>query len=304
MTTPVTVTPEKSAELRTVLHRRLPTWFAANARDIAWRTPETSAWGVLLSEVMSQQTQVSRVEPIWLEWINRWPTPTDFAAARIDEVLRAWGRLGYPRRALRLHECAQQIVTHHNGVVPEDVAELLALPGIGDYTARAVAAFAYGQRVPVVDTNVRRVLARFYHGEYEPRSPSKRELAVMESLLPDADGGVDAAKFSTAIMELGALICTTTPKCGDCPLRSSCLWVAGGSIVTPRRPSRRVQKFAGTDRQVRGLIMAELRAADGIVPLERIEAVWADGTQRNRALASLLDDGLAQEVAGGFRLPN
>ena len=126
----------------------------------------------------------------------------------------------------------------------------------------------------------------------------------MESLLPDADGGVDAAKFSTAIMELGALTCTTTPKCGDCPLRSSCLWVAGGSIVTPRRPSRRVQKFAGTDRQVRGLIMAELRAADGIVPLERIEAVWADGTQRNRALTSLLDDGLAQEVAGGFRLPN
>jgi len=188
--------------------------------------------------------------------------------------------------------------------VRADVADLLALPGIGDYTARAVAAFAYGQRVPVVDTNVRRVLARFYHGEYEPRSPSKRELAVMESLLPDADGGVDPAKFSTAIMELGALICTTTPKCGDCPLRSSCLWVAGGSIVTPRRPSRRVQKFAGTDRQVRGLIMAELRAADGVVPPERIEAVWADGTQRNRALASLLDDGLAQEVTGGFRLPN
>ena len=139
-------------------------------------------------------------------------------------------------------------------------------------------------------------------GDIFRSNPGKAGLLV--ALVPEADGGVEAARFSRAIMERGALICTTTPKCGDCPLRPSCLWVAGGSIVTPRRPSRRVQKFAGTDRQVRGLIMAELRAADGIVPLERIEAVWADGTQRNRALTSLLDDGLAQEVAGGFRLPN
>lgn len=282
---------------RSTLWAELPTWFADNARDIVWRKPDTSAWGVLLSEVMSQQTPVKRVEPVWQEWLARWPTPAAFAAAGTDEILRAWGKLGYPRRALRLKECATTIVTRHDGIVPADVTELLALPGIGEYTARAVAAFACGQRVPVVDTNVRRVLTRVIHGLYEPGAPSKRELTLMESLLPETD----APGFSVAIMELGSLVCTTTPRCGECPVRDVCAWVAAGSIVTPRK--RRVQKFAGTDRQVRGLIMAVLRDADTVVLPEQIEVVWPDAVQRQRALSSLLDDGLAQAVSGGYSLP-
>ena len=130
-------------------------WFDAHERDLPWRRPGTTAWGVLVSEIMSQQTPVTRVAPVWQEWMDRWPTPADFAAASRSEVLRAWGTLGYPRRALRLWECAQAITADHAGKVPADVDTLLALPGIGDYTARAVACFHYGRNVPVVDTNVR-----------------------------------------------------------------------------------------------------------------------------------------------------
>ncbi|WP_080796708.1 A/G-specific adenine glycosylase [Corynebacterium pacaense] len=292
----------------TALQHALLNWFEANARDLAWRDPGTGAWGILLSEVMSQQTPVARVEPIWLEWMRRWPAPADLAAASPAEVLRAWGKLGYPRRALRLRECAAVVVDKHGGRVPETVEQLLELPGIGDYTARAVAAFAHGQTVPVVDTNVRRVYHRAIGGRFLAGPARRRELADVADLLPAAAGG-EAPVFSAALMELGALVCTASaPDCGHCPIRGLCAWQRNGcpapSAEELASASRRVQKFAGTDRQVRGLIMDVLRNAEGAVPKASIDVVWPDDAQRSRALFSLLDDGLAEQDGNGyFHLP-
>lgn len=290
----------------TTLLPELRNWFAEHGRDLPWRAPETTAWGVLVSEVMSQQTPVARVAPQWLEWLERWPTPQDFAAASQADVLRAWGRLGYPRRALRLWECAQAIVERHNGVVPRDVDELLALPGIGDYTARAVACFAFGVNVPVVDTNVRRVYARAWSGQFLAPQPAKRQLAQVGELLADGRG----PQTSVALMELGALVCTArSPQCSVCPLRAGCAWVRAGSPAPSESEmaaqKKRVQKFAGTDRQVRGKIMAVLREASAPVPKSEIDLVWPKDDQRERALRSLLADGLVREVARGgeFTLP-
>lgn len=281
-------------------------WFADNARDLPWREPGTSAWGILLSEVMSQQTPVARVAPIWLEWMQRWPTPADFAAAGRDEVLRAWGKLGYPRRALRLHECARVIVEKHGGEVPDSVDELLELPGIGDYTARAVACFHFGQNVPVVDTNVRRVYERAVAGNFLQPPASKSELAKVADLLPeDGTGPI----FSAALMELGALVCVARgPRCGHCPLVDACAWQRAGrpepDAADVAKARSRVQKFAGTDRQVRGLIMDVLRGAREPVAMAEIDVVWPDAAQRSRALFSLVADGLAeQDEAGYFHLP-
>lgn len=277
-------------------------WFDEHERPLPWRRPGTSAWGVLLSEVMSQQTPVARVAPVWEQWMRRWPTPADFAQATRDEVLRAWGKLGYPRRALRLWECAREL---NDAPVPRDIDKLLALPGIGDYTARAVACFHYGENVPVVDTNVRRVYARAVDGNFLAPQPSKRELALVEELLPEEDG----PRFSAALMELGALVCTAkNPSCAACPLLEDCAWQRAGcpepSAEEQAKAKKRVQKFAGTDRQVRGLIMDVLRNADAPVPQSAIDIVWPDGAQRSRALASLLNDGLAdQNDEGLFHLP-
>ena len=290
----------------TALLPELRNWFAEHGRDLPWRAPETTAWGVLVSEVMSQQTPVARVAPQWLEWLERWPTPQDFAAASQADMLRAWGRLGYPRRALRLWECAQAIVERHNGVVPRDVDELLALPGIGDYTARAVACFAFGVNVPVVDTNVRRVYARAWSGQFLAPQPAKRQLAQVGELLADGRG----PQTSVALMELGALVCTArSPQCSVCPLHAGCAWVRAGSPAPSESEmaaqKKRVQKFAGTDRQVRGKIMAVLREASAPVPKPEIDLVWPKDDQRERALRSLLADGLVREVARGgeFTLP-
>ncbi|UGQ57952.1 A/G-specific adenine glycosylase [Rhodococcus pyridinivorans] len=273
-------------------------WYAAQARDLPWRRDGVTGWQILMSEVMLQQTPVARVAPIWEEWVRRWPVPSAMAASSQAEVLRAWGKLGYPRRALRLHECAGVLAAEHDDRVPEDVDVLLTLPGVGAYTARAVACFAYGQRVPVVDTNVRRVVARAVHGRAEPGNPSTtRDLADVEAILPRQRAR--AATFSAALMELGATVCTArTPDCGRCPL-PECTWVHAGRPAHDG-PPRKVQKFAGTDRQVRGRLMAVLRESS--VPVERpvLDSVWTtDPGQRDRALHSLLVDGLVEQTDDG-----
>jgi A/G-specific adenine glycosylase len=278
-------------------------WFADNARDLPWRRTEAGAWGVLVSEIMLQQTPVARVQPIWHEWLARWPRPSALAAASQGEVLRAWGKLGYPRRALRLHAAADAIATIHNDLVPSDVDTLLALPGIGAYTARAVAAFAYGRRAPVVDTNVRRVVARAVHGVGAAQPPATaRDLADVERLLPDADDV--AARMSAALMELGALVCTArAPRCVDCPLSTSCAWrLAGRPEYTG--PTKPAQRFAGTDRQVRGLLLDVLRGTTEPVSKTRLDLVWSNAGQRDRCLDSLLVDGLVEQTDDGhFALP-
>ena len=279
-------------------------WFLVNGRDLPWRRPGFPAWGTLVSEFMLQQTPVVRVIPRLAEWLERWPTPADLAAAPSGDAVRAWDRLGYPRRALNLHAAAVAITERHGGVVPDDVNDLLALPGIGDYTARAIAVFAYGHRHPVVDTNVRRVLARAVDGVAEPSAPSaRRDLAAMEAQLPtDIE---ESCIANAAIMELGAIVCTArSPKCGECPLIDSCAWRAAGypAFEGVRRPVQK--KFEGSDRQVRGKIMAELRASDIPVTGAEIVLVWADAVQRERSLAGLLRDGLVFEtVDGHYQLP-
>lgn len=280
----------------------LLSWFERVGRPLPWRAEGTGAWEILLCEVMSQQTPVARVEPVWRAWLERWPGPAALAAAAPADVIRMWGKLGYPRRALRLRECALVVVDTHGGRVPHDVDELLALPGVGDYTARAVACFAYGQRVPVVDTNVRRVVARAVRGEAEAGPPStRRDLAAVEALLPD--DREEAVAFSVAMMELGALVCTArSPDCDACPLAASCAWVAGGRPAWDG-PRRKAQTYAGTDRQVRGLLLDVLRDGDGTATAARLDAVWPDAVQRGRALASLVDDGLMVRVGDRYSLP-
>ncbi|RLK59813.1 A/G-specific adenine glycosylase [Actinokineospora cianjurensis] len=278
-------------------------WFDENARDLPWRHGGTTGWGVLVSEIMLQQTPVARVEPIWLSWMARWPVPSALAAETQGEVVRAWGKLGYPRRALRLHAAAGVIADEHGDVVPSDVDTLLALPGIGAYTARAVAAFAYGQRCPVVDTNVRRVVARAVNGAGDAGPPSTtRDLAETEVLLPKQPAR--AAKASAALMELGAVVCTArSPKCVDCPVIADCAWVLAGRPAYDG-PAKAVQRFAGTDRQVRGLLLDVLRGSAEPAAKTKLDVVWSDAGQRDRCLDSLLVDGLVEQTSDGrFALP-
>ncbi|WP_431892412.1 A/G-specific adenine glycosylase [Micromonospora haikouensis] len=277
-------------------------WYERNARDLPWRVPGVGAWAILVSEVMLQQTPVVRVLPAYEAWLARWPTPAALAADPPAEAIRMWGRLGYPRRAMRLHDCAVAIVERHGGEVPDRLEQLLALPGVGTYTARAVAAFAYGQRHPVVDTNVRRVVSRAVAGEPDA-GPATRpaDLVATEKLLPAEPA--EAALASAAFMELGAVVCTArSPRCAVCPVESICAWRASGQAA-PAGPTRRPQRYAGTDRQVRGLLLAVLRESSGPVPRQRLDQVWTDDVQRSRALAGLVTDGLVEPAGGeSFRL--
>ncbi len=277
-------------------------WYARHARDLPWRAPDATPWSVLVSEIMLQQTPVARVLPAHASWMARWPAPAALAAEPPGEAIRQWGRLGYPRRALRLHETATILVARHGGTVPADREALLALPGIGSYTAAAVASFAFGQRHAVLDTNVRRVLARLVAGQPRPATaPSVAETRLAESLLP-AEPAV-AARWSVAVMELGALVCTAaSPQCGRCPVARACAWLAAGQ---PREATRRrAQRYDGTDRQCRGRLLAVLRDCGTAVSRADFDAVWAVQEQLARALDGLVADGLVDPLPDGrYALP-
>lgn len=281
-------------------------WYRQNARDLPWRRPdfhqEFGAWGTLVSEFMLQQTPVSRVIPHLAAWLQRWPTPAIMAEASPADVVRQWANLGYPRRALWLHRAAVEITTRHGGQVPRDVDSLLSLSGIGDYTARAVAVFAYGDRHPVVDTNTRRVLARAVEAKAQPGAASRRDLVLMESLLPQ--NASDSAIFNAAAMELGATVCTArAPRCGRCPLRDTCAWLAAGMPDTGDT-RRRQAAYEGSDRQARGAVLRMLRdAAPAPIAVSEVIPDWPDVTQRDRAIDSLIADGLAEATALGLALP-
>lgn len=300
-TVPQTVVepPASAAELRS----RLLSWYDANARELPWREPSASPWAVLVSEVMLQQTPVSRVLPVYEQWLRRWPTPGDLASQSTGDAVRAWGRLGYPRRALRLHAAATAIVERHGGRVPDDYDDLIALPGIGDYTAAAVASFAFGKRHVVLDTNVRRVLARMVTGvALPPTTLNRAERDVASSLLPD--DGRTAAAWAVAAMELGAVVCSAArPRCGDCPVAEMCAWRSAGYPAYDG-PARRTQTYDGTDRQCRGRLLAVLRESEEPVHGSRLDAAWPTREQRERCLRWLVEDGLVVDVgANAYALP-
>jgi len=278
-------------------------WYDEHQRDLPWRRTSASAWSVMVSEFMLQQTPVNRVLPAHEAWLERWPTPVDLAAEEPGEAVRAWGRLGYPRRALRLHAAATEIRDRHDGAVPASYDELRALPGVGDYTAAAIASFAHGRRHVVLDTNVRRVLARVLSGEeLPPPSVTKSERTLAESVLPVDDP--TAATWSVAVMELGALVCTATnPGCTRCPVLDRCAWQRAGRPAYDG-PPRKVQTYAGTDRQCRGRLLGVVREAHQAVSRRTLDAAWTPAEQRDRALSSLLADGLLVERSPGwFTLP-
>lgn len=279
-------------------------WYAVAARDLPWRGTGTSAWGVLVSEVMLQQTPVSRVVPAWTAWLVRWPTPAMLAAEPAGEAVRAWGRLGYPRRALRLHTCAVAITELHGGAVPGDLGKLHALPGVGSYTAAAVASFAFGQRHAVLDTNVRRVLARALVGQAGPsRSLTVAEQRRATKVLPDEPSR--AVWWAAASMELGALVCTArSPRCDACPVVTLCAWRLAGYPATARS-SRRPHPFAGSDRQVRGIVLGAVAQSVDPVPAADLDHLWDDEHQRARALEGLVGDGLLEHGCDGtYALPS
>ncbi|MCN9241699.1 A/G-specific adenine glycosylase [Streptomyces sp. RY43-2] len=285
------------------LHAPVIAWFDEHARDLPWRRPEAGPWGVMVSEFMLQQTPVNRVLPVYEQWLARWPRPADLAKEPPGEAVRAWGRLGYPRRALRLHGAAVAIAERHGGDVPTDHAQLLALPGIGEYTAAAVASFAYGQRHAVLDTNVRRVLARAVTGvQYPPNATTAAERKLARALLPEDER--TASRWAAASMELGALVCTAKNEtCHQCPIAGRCAWRLAGK-PEHEGPPRRGQTYAGTDRQVRGRLLAVLREASHPVPQSVLDRVWDEPVQRARALDGLVSDGLVEPLPGGlYRLP-
>ncbi len=309
------------------LHLRITDWFAGAARELPWREPSCSPWGILVSEVMLQQTPVVRVLPVWRDWLERWPSPAHLAAEPAGAAVRHWGRLGYPRRALRLHAAATAMVAGHRGEVPGTYEELLSLPGVGTYTAAAVAAFAFGRRETVVDTNIRRVHARLFGGTALPAPAlTAAETRRAVELLPDDEAL--SVRWNAAVMELGAVVCTArSPLCDACPVLDACAWVAAGRPAPDYVPKG--QAWAGTDRQVRGAIVAVLREAHAPVPrsvlleapvdpamvadgaripaapdpLSALHRLRAPAEQLDRALAGLLADGLAEEADGGLRLP-
>lgn len=277
--------------------RAIINWFKKNKRDLPWR--KTDAWGVLVSEIMLQQTPVQRVLPVYIEWMKRWPTPADLAKATPAEVITAWGRLGYPRRALRLHECAKVITTELKGRIPTTEVELRKLPGIGEYTAAAMVAFAFEGKSLVLDINIRRLFSRLYKGEEAPTAaPTKAERIEYAEYVPAKNAHIWAA----ATMELGALICTAkNPMCGRCPVANECAWRSLDYPASER--VKRTQTWHGTDRQCRGTIVQALRE-NSTLNKKQIQLLWDVPSQVEKAILTLLDDGLIEERGkGNYSLP-
>lgn len=272
----------------------LRAWHDPSARRLAWRATR-DPYAVLVSEIMAQQTQAERAAAAWRRFTRRFPTVEDLAAASRAEVLTAWQGLGYNRRAVNLHRCAQTIVERHGGVVPEDLGALLDLPGIGPYTARAVLAFAFDHDVVPVDTNVARVLARL-GDQVLSRQRAQR-------LADDLAARLGGPRLATALMDLGATVCTARrPACGSCPLSDRCRWANGdgpdpaaGGAHRPRPQGR----FAGSTRQARGRVVDALRNGH----LTGAAARELAGEHGQDLLEDLVADGLAQRTDGGFALP-
>lgn len=276
-------------------------WYrVAGRHTLPWRLTR-DPYAVLIAEVMLQQTQVDRVLPYYAAWLERWPTPRSLAQASIGDVIRAWGGLGYNRRAVSLHR-ATVVIEDGGGHVPRERSELLALPGVGTYTASAIASFAFEERVPVADTNIARVLARAVQGVASPRELGVRQVAATTLFLLPLRGARD---HNLALMDLGALICTARgPACPECPVRESCAWREAGYPASAA-PSRPAPRFEGTARFGRGRIIDALRTAESLSEAELAELLpeehrpWVP-----RYLSALQREGMAEQTAvEDWRLP-
>jgi A/G-specific adenine glycosylase len=264
-------------------------WAPAGWRDLPWRRTR-DPWHVLVSELMLQQTQAERVAPRWEAFIDRWPTPAACASSPPSDVVRAWAGLGYNRRALNVHRAAVAVVERHGGAVPDDLASLLALPGVGAYTARAVLVFAYERDEAVVDTNAARVISRAVAGRSAGRTEIQR---LADGLVPRGRGWA----WNQAILDLGARVCTARrPACATCPLAMVCRWRAGGGPDPSARlgAAGRSAPFAGSDRQGRGRLLDALRAGPVAVADLAPACGWPDdGDRASRIAAGLVSDGFA-----------
>ena len=278
--------------------RCLGLWARASSRDLPWRNTR-DPWAVLVSEVMLQQTQVARVVDKYRAFLRQFPTVAACADASVASVIEQWAGLGYNRRAVMLHHLARAVVMRHGGALPDDLTELLDLPGVGPYTARAVLAFAFERDVAVLDTNVGRVLARVGGRRLAPSAAQ----AQADRLVAAGTGWA----WNQAMLDLGATVCTArAPKCGACPLRNLCVFRGAGDdpAVGSAAVSGRQSRFAGSDRQGRGRLVAAMREGPLTAADLASAAGWPDDEPRaQRAMATLIIDGLAQEVSATFRLP-
>lgn len=285
--------------------RALLAWGTSHRRDLPWRRTR-DPWLVLVSEVMLQQTQVDRVQPYYEAFAERWPTPQRCAAVQLADVLAAWQGLGYPRRARNLWRTAAIITDRHDGHVPADLDDLLALPGVGPYTARAVQAFAFGIDTGVVDTNVGRILARWAGRRLAPSEAQR----VADDLVLAGESWA----WNQAMMDLGAQVCTKRdPSCDRCPAQLWCAWAGGALGSKPSgQPdpadgsagvSSRQAPFEGSDRQARGRLLAAL--SSGPVPTERAAEAMRlerDETRAQRLVEELIAEGLITSDGNQLRL--
>jgi A/G-specific adenine glycosylase len=278
--------------------RELDAWAAALPRDLPWRTTR-DPWAVLVSETMLQQTQVARVVPKYHAFLARFPDPAVCAAAPAGALVALWSGLGYNRRAVQLHGAARVVVERHGGVVPDDLDALLALPGVGPYTARAVLAFAYERDVAVLDTNVARVVAR----RLGLRLTLREAQAEADALVAPGRGWW----WNQAMLDLGALVCRKrAPRCDTCPVRAGCAWQGSGPdpALGSAAVSAPQSRFAGSDREGRGRLVAALGEGP-VAPADLAGAMgWpADPERASRVAAGVVADGLAVRDERGFRLP-
>lgn len=324
---------QELSELARLTRSSVALFWQTRARDLPWRFGRTTPWGVLVCEVMSQQTQMSRVVPYWTAWMQTWPDSQSLSCATAAEVITAWGRLGYPRRALRLQECARVVANEYHNSLPRTYEELIALPGVGDYTASAVLSFAYGEQVAVIDTNIRRVLTRTFAGvESHGGSTTRADRELAAAVLPKSDFDTASNDSSPAapncaptqssptctssvwnqsIMEIGATLCTAqSPQCDTCPLQRWCRFKAAGFPGLGARRTRPQQRFVGTNRQVRGIILQALRKAHSSqissqhtqqhsLQRNEINALWSNQAQLGECIASLDNDGLIVVLEDG-----
>src|SRR3954454_22113832 len=270
-------------------------WYEPRARAYAWRRGKPNAYRTLVSELMLQQTQASRVEPLFRAFLRRFPTVASLASARRADVVRAWAGLGYNRRAVYLHAAAHAVVRDHGGRVPVDPQALRSLPGVGPYTAAAGAASAGGGPVAAIDVTVRRVVRRVGFGADPPATASVD--AVAARWVDRADPG----GWNQALMDLGREHCRAVPRCAGCPLGRACRWRAAGGPVE-HGPSRR-GRFEGSMRQVRGRVVDALRGRPSAGLVSLVRAPGFDADKVAAALEGLVRDGVVQRSGRSYRLP-